>query len=48
MEDVWTALESERKKGRGEGNDWEMNEVENLLLCLSGKNVIVDVEDRVR
>ncbi|RVX17819.1 Protein BONZAI 1 [Vitis vinifera] len=46
VEDVWTALESERKKGRGEGNDWEMNEVENLLLCLSGKNVIVDVEDR--
>ncbi|RVW91857.1 hypothetical protein CK203_030279 [Vitis vinifera] len=25
-----------------------MDEVENLLLCLSGKSVIVDVEDRVR
>ncbi|RVW37284.1 hypothetical protein CK203_088142 [Vitis vinifera] len=28
-------------------NDWEINEMENLLLCLSGKRVIAD-EDRVR
>ena len=29
-------------------NDWEMDEVENLLLCSSGKSVVVDVGDRVR
>lgn len=29
-------------------NDWEIDEVKNLLLCLSGTRVIVDVEDRVR
>ena len=28
-------------------NDWEINEMENLWLCLSGKRVIAD-EDRVR
>ena len=29
-------------------NDWEMDEVENFLLCLIRKRVIVDEEDRVR
>ena len=29
-------------------NDWEMDEVERLLLCLGGKMVNLDEEDRVR
>ena len=55
VKDVWIVSQSREMGGVAAlprfsrpFNDWEMDEVERLLLCLCGKRVNLDEEDRVQ